>query len=294
MSMLAVAMSAPVAFADEVSQQVTTTEPAGTPVLAILGGVLMVVVTLAVVCHMIYENFIRKPLRADYTVEEFKAARVAEGLSEEMSEEEMTVCMRLNNYQNIWTQVPSDEEEPSFIPTRKKQIDIVNQIVADAVATKPTDEEVVSLVNELNGVTNNMLKREFNGSKTIIVVSIVVGIILALIMGGFPIFPIASGIVIYLLASRTPVFVLARKELKGTGGGRSFLTMIMGGLFTTVATAKTYKTVTHWSDGSTTTDTDNSETWISLAITFIVAVMIAVFLWLISLVSYLRNYWFYF
>lgn len=293
LSLLTVALCMPMAFAQEASQQeITTPEPDGFPILAILGGILMLAVSLAVIGHMVYENFFRKPLRTDYTTDEFKAARVAEGLSEEMSEEDMAVCMRINNYQNIWTQIPNSEE-PSFLPTKKKHIDEVNLIIADALATKPTEQEVVDLVNELNGVTNNMMKREFNGSKTIIVVSIVVGIILALITGGLPIFPIAAGIIIYLFASRTPVFVLVRKELKGKSGGRSFLTAVMGGLFASIATAKTYKTVTKWSDGTTTTDTDNSETWISLGITFIVALFIAIFLWAISLISYIRNYWLY-
>lgn len=293
LSMLTVALLTPMAYAQDV-QQVTTPEPEGIPIIAIFGSILMLAITLAVIGHMVYENFFRKPLRADYTVEEFKAQRAAEGLSEEMSEEDMAVCMRMNEYQKIWTQVPSDDEEPSFIPTKKKHFDIVNQIIADTVATKPTEQEVVDLVNELNRVMNSMMKREFNGSKTIIVVSIIVGVVLGLLAGGFPIFPIAAGIIIYLFASRTPVFVLARKELQGKGGGRSFLTLVMGGLFSTIATAKTYKTVTTWSDGSTTTDTDNSETWISLAITFIVAAFIAVFLWAISLISYVRNYWLYF
>lgn len=78
----------------------------------------MLAVSLAVIGHMVYENFFRKPLRTDYTIDEFKAARVVEGLSEKMSEEDMAVCMRINNYQNIWTQIPNSEE-PSFRQQRR-------------------------------------------------------------------------------------------------------------------------------------------------------------------------------
>ena len=57
-----------------------------------------------------------------------------------------------------------------------------------------------------------------------------------------------------------------------------------------IAGAKTYKTVTKWSDGTTTTDTDNSETGIALIIALVVFVFLTFFLWVIAIWNYLRNY----
>ena len=57
-----------------------------------------------------------------------------------------------------------------------------------------------------------------------------------------------------------------------------------------VAAAKTYKTVTTYSDGTTKTETDNSETWISLIFGLIIMVLLSLLLSLISVINYLRNY----
>ena len=280
---------------EAVEEPVAVAESSGFPVLELICFILFCLAMLAVLGHMIYENFIRKPLRTDYTVDEFKAAREAEGLAPEMSDDEIAICANLGNYENIWSQVPSDNEEPSYLPLRKKQIDAMNGIINAAVAAKPTDQDVVDAINEINGVMNDMMKRQFNGSKTIIIISIIVGAALTAIMGeAHPAVLIGSGLLMYLFASRTPMFVLIRKELKGRGGRRSFLTLIMGGLFASVAAAPTYKTITTYSDGSTTTETDNSATWFSLAITCIIAVMLAIFMWVIALINYVRNYWLYF
>ena len=100
---------------------------------------------------------------------------------------------------------------------------------------------------------------------------------------------IGIGIALYLLASRSTNFLIAEKQQKG-GGGSSFLSGIIGGLFMGVAAAKTYKTVTTYSDGTTKTETDNSETWISLIFGLIIMVLLSLLLSVISVINYLRNY----
>lgn len=298
--MLQMALFVPTLFAQteqvvETSEELApVAETSGSAVLDIILLVLIGAAALAVIGHMIYECFIRKSLRTDYSVDEFEAVRVAEGLDTEMTEEEMNVCERLNEYQNIWEQIPS-EGEPSYLPIKKKQIDKVQALINDAIATKPTDQSVVDVINELNGVINDMWKRSFNGSKTMIVISVLVAAALSFIVEmATPAIMIGTGIVLYLFASRTPMFVLIRKELKGRGGRRSFLTLIMGGLFGAVAAAPTYKTITTYSDGHEETETDNSQTWFTLIIAFIVSVLLAIFLWAIALINYIRNYWLYF
>ncbi|MBQ2424067.1 MAG: hypothetical protein II262_04635, partial [Alistipes sp.] len=100
---------------------------------------------------------------------------------------------------------------------------------------------------------------------------------------------VGVGIILYLLASRSATFLIAAKQVKGSGSN-SFLTMLIGSLFMGVATAKTYKTVTTYSDGSTKTETDNSQTWFSLIFGLIVMILLSFLLAIIAVINYLRNY----
>jgi hypothetical protein len=63
---------------------------------------------------------------------------------------------------------------------------------------------------------------------------------------------------------------------------------IIGGLFGGIATARTVKYVDKHGN---TVDTDHSETWIMMAITFIAIFMLAVFIIFIGIINYIRNYW---
>lgn len=265
------------------------------PVMQIILFVLICAGAIAIIVHMLYVNFFSKKLRVDYTVAEFEAQRAAEGLSPEMTADEMAICERLNQVRELWADVPTGPDETMPMPIKMNHIKRAQELVSAALATKPTAEDVIEMINDVNIVTNESLKRKFNGSKTMIVISAIVAVAMAWMAGTpTPAILIGSGIVLYIFASRTPVFVLVRKEMKGGGNKRSFLTLIFGGLFTAVATAPTYKTTTYYSDGSKETETDNSHTWFSLIFTIIVAMMLAIFLWAIALINYLRNYRLYF
>ena len=102
-------------------------------------------------------------------------------------------------------------------------------------------------------------------------------------------FPIC-GLTIYIMASMTPTFVLNRRIVNGKGNSRNFMTVFIAGLFGMIAAAPTYKTVTKWSDGSTTSDTDHGATWFSLILTFFVLVLVGFFIAVIGLINYIRNY----
>lgn len=264
------------------------------PIMQIVILVLVCAVALAIIVHMLYVCIFRKKLREDYTVAEFETQRIAEGQSPKMTDEDMAICERLDQIRQLWTDVPTGPNETTPMPLKMRHITKARELVDAALATKPTDEDVVEMINGVNTIINESLKRQFNGSKTMIVISALVAAALTWMMGDpAPAILIGSGILLYIFASRTPIFVLVRKEMKGGGNRRSFLTLIFGGLFAAVATAPTYKTTTYYSDGSEETETDNSHTWFSLILTFVVAVMLAIFLWAIALINYLRNYWLY-
>jgi hypothetical protein len=123
-----------------------------------------------------------------------------------------------------------------------------------------------------------------------VITAVIVGIVFTAISGTVEAaISVGVGIILYLLASRSATFLIAAKQVKGSGSN-SFLTMLIGSLFMGVATAKTYKTVTTYSDGSTKTETDNYQTWFSLIFGLIVMILLSFLLAIIAVINYLRNY----
>jgi hypothetical protein len=280
---------------EEATEQVVATAPLGETVLTIFVGVVALAASLAILAHMIYDNFIRKSYNERRTVADFVNLRRAAKLADSSTEEEIAyVNSRLDEMVAAWGAVTDSEGKPAPYPLKKAGVKLATLVMAEAEAAMPTDEATVERLNGYAAVLNNALERRFNGSKALIITTIIVAIILAIITkSATSVIPFAVGLVIYWLASRTSTFVLVRQELKNGGAKRSFLSRVIGGLFAGVAAAKTYKTVTTYSDGSQTTDIDDTETWMSLAFTLIVIVVLAMFIWLFSIINYLRNYVFY-
>lgn len=259
---------------------------------AILLSMAIFAAVVAACVHMVIANFFRKKHKEDYTVDYFVAQRQQKGDSPEASVEVNEMAARkLDELNSFWHSVDLDDGTSYMAPFKKKEIDRALPIIEEAVAMNPTDENLVEHINGINRLLNYLEERSFNGSKTFIIVSAIIGVAMWLISGTFaPVVSILVGIGVYLLASRTPNFMMLKKEVEGSAGGRSFMTALFGGLFTAVATAKTYKTITKWSDGSTTTDTDNSETWISMIIAIVVMVVMAFLMIAVAAINYLRNY----
>ena len=215
----------------------------------IILGVLLLLAILAMLAHMVYEAFIRKNYRTDYTINEFTTARQEAGLTPEMNEQEaISVRAHLDEINDIWGEISSDGENTPY-PLKLNHIKKGELIIAETLATMPTDEGIINKINGLNDILNHAKARTFNGSKTMIITAIILGIGISLIMGtsDFAIM-VGTSLALYFFASRTANFVLVRKEINNKGrSGRSFLTGIIGGLIAGVATATTYKTVTKWS-----------------------------------------------
>ena len=267
----------------------------GQTILTIFVAVVILAASLAMLAHMIYDNFIRKPYNEERKAEDYVQARRDAGLVEESTDEEIAyINGRLDEVIAAWGSIPGDDGEPIPYPLKKSGVKLAREVMAEVEAAMPTDADTIERMNAFSGIMNNALERSFNGSKALIITSVIVGVVFAFIASPSFAVTIGVGLAIYWLASRTPNFVLVRQELKGKGGKQSFLTRVIGGLFAGIAAAKTYEIVTTYSDGSETRETDNSETWISLAFTLIVIVVLAVFIWVFSLVNYLRNYVLYF
>ena len=279
----------------EVAEPVVDTAPLGKTILTIFVATVALAASLAVLAHMIYDNFIRKSYNEGRKVIDFVTKRRAANMPEYSTAEEIThINYRLDEVLAAWDTIPGEDGKSTLFPLKKSGVKLACEVMAEAEATMPTDEQTIERMNSIASVLNSALKRKFNGSQALIISSIIVGIVLifATKTVNYTI-PIVVGLVIYWLASRTSNFVLIRKELKGGGGKQSFLTRVIGGLFAGVAASKTYKTVTTYSDGSQTTDYDNSETWITLTFTLVIIVLLSMFIWVFSIINYLRNYLFY-
>lgn len=259
-------------------------EKVGSVTLAIL----FLLALLFATGHMIYTLFFRIKHSECHSKEEFARLRAEKSMPEADESANQKAREMLENMESTWTIV---DEEDRIAPMSIKVIRQSEATLQEIVSLAPSDEDLINEINETARVLNFAMSRKFDGSKTFIIVSLIMGIVLGFASGAMNIFIlILISSAVYILASMSPEFMRNRKILEGKGGKRSFMTRVFGGLFGMVAAAKTYKTVTKWSDGSTTTDTDNSETWISLVIMLVAMIVLATLMTFIALISYLRNY----
>lgn len=260
--------------------------------LEVLIVILVIGAILAWIGHMVYERFFRKPMPA-YTVEEFQRLRTEQGLSSEATNEEADrVCDLLNGAKSGWYH--DSEYDIDWIPKKKVYKHTMNSI-NEVIALKPTNTLAVDSLNELIDEMNYMNKRTFDVSKPLLWTVGIVSVLMCILMGSSEGFGAVIGMAVmfginigvYLLACQAPNWLALKREEKGRGKSSSGL---IAGVLGMIAGAKTYKTVTKWSDGTTTTDTDNSETGIALIIALVVFVFLTFFLWVIAIWNYLRNY----
>lgn len=284
MAMLALTVAAP-AFAQGFGEADTQSI-----VIAALVGVM----ALAAIGHMIYVLFIRKKFRTDWTAEEFVEMRKAAGLPEKMSGDEYEdIDTKLNALVDTWDYFTDEDGEECILPLHLKNVKASIAVCTEVTAMMPTDADLVSRLNNLGEVTNEMRKRVFAASKTMLVITAIAALLLG--WAGDAWGPaIAWGVIVgalYSMSCMKPQYSLIRKELEGKDNS-SFLTGIIAGMLGGVAAAPTYRTVTKWSDGSTTTDDDNSSFWVRLVLMIIAVVFLVFVLPIISFWNYLRNYCF--
>lgn len=269
-------------------------ESAGGSVVNVVVNGLGLIAIACMVAHIVYVNFLKGNSRTDYTVAEFEKNRTEASLPALTKAEIDSMNSRLDSIDDIWGEIVDSSGDMVCYPhkrsTLKRSIDIVNQVISE----NPADKGVVAKINEYNQIINHATSRQFNGSKAIIVIAAIVGIIMGIATDMFaPVISVVAGIVVYALASRTPNFMLIVQLAKGRDASKSYLSRLLSSLFMGVATAKTYKTVTTYSDGSKSTEIDRSEKWISLIVAIVATIVLSFLLIPIGIVNYLRNYWIY-
>ena len=265
-----------------------------------LEGILGVIVILAFIAMVIHMVLILKREKeskfSQISVQNSKAKRNAAGLPDQMSNDE---AVRIaNNLDSIYQSWPIDKERPEdHYPQTKQEVQRGMEAVQLAIDAMPTDQALIDKINAWGEQMNEYNKRIFTGNKVFIVLNVLalaLFMYLAISDGGAQgwVLPIMLIFILggYILSAYEPTFIALKKEMRRGGRGKSFLAIILGGLATSIATAKTYKTITTYEDGHKETSTDNSETWISLAIALIVSIILVMFTFVFAFYNYLRNY----
>jgi hypothetical protein len=267
----------------------TPSSPAGEIALTVLIGL----VILAAIGHMIYELFIaKKPAVLNLTA--CQEARKNAGLNPMTDSEAQALLDKMAADANSWTPFVNSDGEDDTIITKYSQAKQTRQVLKEVAAAMPDDSDVIDCYNSLAEVYTECTKRKYNASTTYIIISAILMVGLAIMSGAYEAIAYCGvSVLLYIMASMTPNYILIRKELKGSRGPK-FMSGFIAGILTGVATAETVTTVTKWSDGSTTKDVDNSNFWISLVFSIILFVVLALFMFVLAIVNYLRNYVFHF
>lgn len=254
-------------------------------------SVLVLIAALAIIAHMVYEYFIKKP-HASLVLEECKAARKEQGLAAMSDAEANEWLVKMDDILDSWTSYKDENEADRWIMTKYSQTKQTLALLDEVVAAMPDNADVVARYNELNDCYNDAMKRQYNGSTSYIILCVVVAALLSWASGAnwysIAIF-FALQIAVYWLASMTPTYLLNKKALSTTWRPK-FMNGMIAGILGLAATAPTYTTVTKWSDGSETKEEDNSAFWISAIITIVVLLFLAIFMFVVALLNYLRNY----
>lgn len=251
---------------------------------------LPILLICAIIIHMIYELlFKRAPKKLN--INEVRQARANAGLYSMSYMEADTLLNKISAIYNSWTQYVDEDGRDMCIITKHSQAKKTRLLLKEIAAALPDNSNVIREYNELREHYMSSTKRTYNGSTPYIVISAIIGVVFSIIADEFFMLAfVAVSILFYFMASMTPTYMNNRRVLNGNNRSAGFMSGIIAGIFGTLATAKTVTTITKWSDGSTTRDTDNSQVWGSLIFTIIMLFIITMFMYFVALINYLRNY----
>ena len=235
-----------------------------------------IVVLLVIVIHTIVTLVKQRGLRTNYTVAEFSKNRTDASLGAMTKEEIAALNASLDSIDNIWGEIIDTQGDTVTYPHKKSSVKQSLAVLQQAIDANPTDKGVVEKINSYNEVLNHAISRQFNGSKTVIALFTIIGLITSV---AFPpmLAIVALGITAYILASRTPNFMLIEQITKNNNRSGSWVKRTLLSLLSGVTAAKSDKT-------------EKNQTWFSLLLVFVFTLVIAILLPVITLVNYTRNY----
>ena len=235
-----------------------------------------IVVLLVIVIHTIVTLVKQRGLRTNYTVAEFSKNRTDASLGAMTKEEIAALNTSLDSIDNIWGEIIDTQGDTVTYPHKKSSVKQSLALLQQAIDANPTDKGVVEKINSYNEVLNHAISRQFNGSKTVIALFTIIGLITSV---AFPpmLAIVVLGITAYILASRTPNFMLIEQITKNNNRSGSWVKRTLLSLLSGVTAAKSDKT-------------EKNQTWFSLLLVFVFTLVIAILLPVITLVNYTRNY----
>lgn len=277
-------------YAKESSAAPSSSGGSGKDVWSTILGILFILAVLAMIAHMVYVNYFTKPYP-----EVFDSANAT-------PENNAYVKNALDSlYNGEFTPLcdPNEVPGPDTVnyPVGKKAAYHAKEVLDDVIANHlPVDGEAANLLNKVAVVTNDAYKRTFAGSKAFLIVSIIIAAgACYLNKDAYPLIYFGFSCIAYWFASRTPNYILVEKELKAAKSGKqskSFMTGAIAGILGLAATAPVFVEVTKNANTGEVikTEEDHSMTWIALAFSVILFVVIAYLMIFVAIFNYLRNY----
>lgn len=268
-------------------------QPQKRPFWDILFEILLGLALLFMIGYMVYILLIRDYKLVPKTVEDYQQQRQDAALPSESSDNENAEVSNLFDlcYHNLTPFLNGQGEEDETFTT-KEQIERLRSSIVKIQEIAPTNPDRVEDYNIMLRDYKRFTKRFFTGSKTYLIIGGIVAIVMV-IMAGWQAVPfMLLNICGYYFASKETQFMINAKELKGTSSsGRSkVMTAITAAAFGVMFSGTTYKTITTYSDGSTTTDYDNTEHGVFFVIGLVILFILAFFMFVVALINFIRNY----
>ena len=254
---------------------------------------LLVIAIPFALCHILYVLLFEDRMIVPHSVEEFKQMRRSTGRPEDLPEEEDYRIRRA--LAQVWLSFTKVETEDGtqVIPTNRKQIVAARKGLLACIESAPTHSDSVDCYNDCVEQYKACRKRVFTGSKLFIIISALIYVAIfflaehdwRMILFG------SLNIAFYILAALEPAFVYQTKILKGKDASRpGAMTRVMAGLLGFAVAGESYRTITKWSDGTTTSEDDHTGFFLQLMIGFVLMFVVSYFMFVVSIFNYLRNY----
>lgn len=197
---------------------------------------------------------------------------------------------------NDWSIISVAGEEELRAPRKRVHVQNACRKLEEAKNHLSTDPILIERINELGEVLNHNAKRRYTGSNKLLIVAGLITAFFILIMGNetfgdyvrnfLNMWFIWGAAIFYFFASYAPQFLIEKREKRF---GNANITSGVIGFFTAMFfSAPAYDTVTHWSDGSKTKETNIN--WITLIIMIFALIIIGTMIFVFGMLNFIRNY----
>lgn len=272
------------------SGNVNGNSSSGKNVLSTILGVLFIIAVLAMIAHMVYVNY----FAPGYPENPVPTKGTPENNSFVKSSMDALYNVDFTPYCD-----PNETPGPDVynFPIGKKAAYHAKEVLDDVYANHlPVDGEAAEELRKVSIVTNESFKRTFAGSKLFLIITIVVAAgACYLNKDATALLYFIPSCIMYYLSCRTPNYILMEKDLKAMKTGKAsngIMNGVLAGIFGLAATAPVYVEVTKNRNTGEVIDTteDHSMTWIAMAISLILFIVLAYAMVFVGILNYLRNY----